>query len=305
MKVWLAAPYTREQLGALPPAVELEPFPDDPRSASGLAEVEFAVPPYRPREVVEALPRMRRLKVLQADSAGVEWLVGHVPPGVTLCNARGVHDVATSEWVVAAILALTKRLPAALEDQRAARWGTLEPDELADKMVLILGYGSSGRAVAARLEPFGVRLVRVSRTARAGVHGASELPQLLPDADVVVLLAPLTEETRGLAGERFLGLMRPRALLVNAGRGALVDTPALLRALDARRIRAALDVTEPEPLPADHPLWRAPGVLITPHVAGASPRSAPRAAALIREQLLRYLEGRPLANVVVGAASTV
>ena len=301
MKVWVPDYYAREQLGPLPPAVELEIFPDDPRSSASLAEVEFAVPPYRPREVVEALAGMRRLKVLQADSAGVEWLVGHVPAGVALCNARGVHDVATSEWVVAAILALTKRLPTALEDQRAARWGSYEPGELAGKTVLIVGYGSIGRAVASRLEPFGVRLVAVARTPRAGVHGASELARLVPDADVVVLLAPLSEETRGLVGERFVRLMRRGSLLVNAGRGALVDTGALLAALDEGRIRAALDVTEPEPLPEDHPLWSAEGVLITPHVAGLSPSSIPRAAALIRAQLLRHLEGRPLANVVVSA----
>jgi phosphoglycerate dehydrogenase-like enzyme len=244
---------------------------------------------------------MRRLKVLQTDSAGVEWVVDHIPPGVTLCNARGVHDVATSEWVVAVILALTKRLPAALEHQRAARWGSFEPGELAGKTVLIVGYGSIGRAVASRLEPFGARVLRVAKTSRTGVHSVSDLPQLLPDADVVVLLTPLTEETRGLAGERFLGLMRAGALLVNAGRGELVDTAALVRALEAGHIRAALDVTEPEPLPADHPLWSARGVLITPHVAGAGPSSAARAAGLIREQLLRYVEGQPLLNVVAGS----
>lgn len=290
--------YAFELFGLLPSAIELEVFPEAPSSAADLTEVEFVVPPHRPREVARALPRMGRLRVIQTDSAGVEWLVDHVPRGVTLCNARGVHDVATSEWVVAAILALTKRLPRAIEHQRAGRWEPFEPDELAGKTVLIVGYGSIGKAVAARLEPFGVRLVPVARRARTGVYRASELPRLVPDADVVVLLAPLTEETRGLVNERFLRLMRPGSLLVNAARGALVDTAALLKALSEGRIRAALDVTDPEPLPDDHPLWSAPGLLLTPHTAGGSPKAVPRAAALIREQLLRYLQGRPLTNVV-------
>jgi phosphoglycerate dehydrogenase-like enzyme len=297
MKVWVPDYYRREHFGVLPRPIEIGTFPSDPLAAAELAEVEFAVPPYRP-EVIGALPRMRRLRVLQTDSAGVEWLADRVPGGVTLCNARGVHDAATSEWVVAAILAMTKRLSEGLERQRAGRWAPWAPDELAGKTVLIVGYGSIGRAVAARLEPFGVRLVRVARSARPGVRSAGELPTVLPEADVVVLLTPLTEETRGLVDERFLGQMRPGALLVNAGRGALVDTPALVRALSAGRIRAALDVTDPEPLPHEHPLWDAEGVLITPHVAGESPRAVERAAALIREQLVRLLDGRPLLNVV-------
>jgi phosphoglycerate dehydrogenase-like enzyme len=278
--------------------VEISPYPDDPLAAEELAEVEFVVPPYRPDEVLEALPRMTRLRVIQADSAGVEWLAGRVPAGVTLCNARGVHDVATAEWVVAAILAMTKGLPTGLERQRAGRWEPWRPDELAGKTVLIVGYGSIGRAVAARLEAFGVRIVPVARRAREGVMGASDLPRAVPDADVVVLLAPLTEETRRLVDERFLALMRPGALLVNAARGALVDTGALLGALSEGRVRAALDVTDPEPLPDGHPLWGAEGVLLTPHLAGASPKAVGRVAALIREQLLRHLEGRPLVNQV-------
>ncbi|HWC26255.1 MAG TPA: 2-hydroxyacid dehydrogenase [Solirubrobacteraceae bacterium] len=298
MKVWIPDAYASGQLGRLPSAIELAVFPDDPLSAPDLGEVEFLVPPHRPREVVAALAGMRRLRVVQTDSAGVEWLVDHLPRGATLCNARGVHDTATSEWVVAAILALTKRLPHAHDEQRRGRWRSYEPGELAGKTVLIVGYGSIGRAVAARLEPFGVRLVRVAGRARTGVHGASELPRLVPDADVVVLLVPLSDRTRGLVDERFLALMRPGSLLVNASRGALVDTTALLAALEQGRIQAALDVTDPEPLPDGHPLWTAPGALITPHVAGAGPGALPRAAALIRAQLLRHLEGQPLANVV-------
>jgi phosphoglycerate dehydrogenase-like enzyme len=189
-------------------------------------------------------------------------------------------------------------LPGALERQRGRRWEPWEPDELEGKTVLIVGFGSIGHAVARRLEPFGVRLLKVARTSRPGVLGAGELPRLLPDADVVVLLTPLTDETRGLVDDAFLRSMHPGALLVNAGRGPLVHTNALLRALAEARIRAALDVTDPEPLPEGHPLWSAEGVLITPHLAGASSRALARAAAFIREQLLRLLDGRSLENVV-------
>jgi phosphoglycerate dehydrogenase-like enzyme len=298
VRVWIPDYYERAGFEALPPGVELGVFPDEPESAEDLAEVEFAVPPYGRRGVLEVLPAMRRLRVLQADSAGVEWLVGHVPPGVVLCNARGVYDVATSEWVLTAILALTKDLPAGFERQRERRWEPWAADELAGRTVLIVGFGSIGAAVAERLEHFGVHLIRLARTARSGVLGRADLPRVLPDAHVVVLLTPLTDETRGLVDAAFLRSMRPGALLVNAGRGALVDTDALVESLSEGRIRAALDVTDPEPLPKDHPLWRASGALITPHLAGASTRAAERATAFIRQQVLRLLDGRPLENVV-------
>jgi phosphoglycerate dehydrogenase-like enzyme len=213
-----------------------------------------------------------------------------------------VHDVATSEWVLSVILAVTKGLPVGLERQRERRWELWESDELEGKTVLIVGFGSIGHAVARRLEPFGVELLKVARTSRPGILGVGELPRLLPDADVVVMLTPLTDETRGLVDDAFLRSMRPGGLLVNAGRGPLVHTDALLRALAEGTIRAALDVTDPEPLPEGHPLWSAEGVLITPHLAGASSRASDRAAAFIREQLLRLLDGRPLENVVEGAS---
>ncbi|HET9782077.1 MAG TPA: 2-hydroxyacid dehydrogenase [Candidatus Dormibacteraeota bacterium] len=249
----------------------------------------------------EAMKRLVGLRVVQTLSAGVDWLVGDVPSGVTLCNASGVHDVPVSEWTLMAILAMQRELPLQLGWQQSARWHRPGPEtgDLEGSTVLILGYGSIGRAVEARLLPFGVDVVRVARTARDGVHGMSDLASLLPRADVVVILLPLTDETRGIVDARFLAAMHDGALLVNAARGSIVDTAALVAEAQSGRLRAALDVTDPEPLPDGHPLWTAPGVLITPHTAGSSQRFAERAWRFVADQLGRYERGEPLQNVVV------
>ncbi|WP_457633333.1 2-hydroxyacid dehydrogenase [Oceanithermus desulfurans] len=284
-------------LSGLPEGVEVVRFPAEGESGPEVLEAEFVVPTRR--RMAEALARMPRLRVVQTISAGVDWVLPHVPPGVTLADARGVHDVAVSEWVLTALLTSVKRVPELWERQQAAAWeGGLRPGELWGQTVLILGYGSIGRAVEARLAPFGVRVLRVARRPRLGVQTLEALAELLPRADAVVLLLPLTPATRRLVDADFLARMKPGALLVNAGRGALVDTAALLEALRSGRVRAALDVTDPEPLPADHPLWRAPGVWITPHLAGSSPRLRERGFALVRAQVARYLRGEPLFNVV-------
>jgi phosphoglycerate dehydrogenase-like enzyme len=166
--------------------------------------------------------------------------------------------------------------------------------------VLLVGYGAIGEAIEARLRPFEVEVVRVARRGRDGVHPIAELPRLLPDADVVILIVPLTAETRGLVDADFLARMKDGALLVNVARGPVVDTDALLAALTSGRLSAAVDVTDPEPLPADHPLWDAPNLLVSPHVGGASSAMWPRAHRLVRDQLHRFADGEPLANVMEG-----
>ena len=273
------------------------PLPGDP------AEVRFWVPPFLSSgNVVALLGRMPEVRVVQLLSAGADAWAGRVPGGVTLCDARGVHDSSTAEWVVAAILASLRRFDHFARAQEDRRWsyGEVTPtDELAGKRVLIVGAGSIGTALAARLEPFEVELTFVARSARQGVHSVDELPSLLPHADVVVLLVPLTPRTRGLADAAFLAAMRDGALLVNAARGPVADTAALTKEVAAGRITAALDVTDPEPLPADHPLWSLPGVLLTPHVAGSVRGLLPRAYRLVAQQLRRHLAGEPLANRVV------
>ena len=268
---------------------------------ASVAEVEFYVPSFFPSPAGSAvLSRMPRLKVVQTLTAGVDWLRPHLPPGVALCNARGAHDASTAEWVVAAMLGALRGFPAFTREQAAARWAYQGTDQLATKSVLIVGYGAIGAAVERRLAGFEVTVVRVARRARPGVAGLVDLPGLLPAADVVVLLVPATPETAGMVDRAFLAAMKDGALLVNAARGTVVETDALAAEAASGRLRAALDVTAPEPLPPDHPLWTLPGVFITPHVAASTPVSRQRAAGLVREQAEAYARAEPLRNVING-----
>jgi len=285
-------------IGDVPDHVELGVWTGagDPADA---AEVEFWVPPFLATDALNpAMASMPRLKVIQLLSAGADAWVGRVPRVVTLCDARGVHSSSTSEWAATAVLASLRDFPRFAVAQAAGRWDHIMTGELAGQRVLIVGAGAIGDALAARLAPFEVEIVRVARSARDGVHAVEELPDLLPAADVVVLLVPLTDATRGLVDADFLARMPAGALLVNAARGPVVDTDALVAELSKGRLRAALDVTEPEPLPAGHPLWDVPGLLLTPHVAGSVRGLLPRAYALVAGQLRRYVDGQPLDNVV-------
>ena len=289
----------RPYLGDLPPNVEVVLLPAEPGPLPDLGPVELLVPAGWARDAVLAqVGAMPRLGVIQTLSAGVDFLRGRVPAGVTVCNARGVYDGPMAEWVVGAVLAMQRGLIAARDAQLVADWRPVVPDELAGRRALILGFGSIGSAVADRLRPFGVEVVGVARVRRAGVLGLEDLDAALPGADILIDLLPLSGETVGLLDARRLGLLPPGALLVNAGRGATVETPALVDALRAGRLRAALDVTDPEPLPADHPLWRLPGVLISPHLAGDSPQSLARAFALAGDQIRRFAASEPLENRV-------
>jgi phosphoglycerate dehydrogenase-like enzyme len=287
-----------EAIGELPESVALGLIPRDGEVPDGILDAEFLVPRSGDTRVLELLPRMRGLRVIQTLSAGVDPLIGLVPPGVTLCDAGGSRDVAVAEWVLAAILASCKRLAELRDRQREHEWAWGQLDELAGSTVMILGYGGIGAAVEARLAPFDVELIRVARRAREGVYPVQELDTLLALADVVVVLLPLTPATAGLLDADALARLRPGALLVNAARGPILDTEALLALAQEGRVRAALDVTDPEPLPADHPLWDAPGVTITPHCAGDTAASESRAFAFVGEQVRRYAREEPLANVV-------
>jgi phosphoglycerate dehydrogenase-like enzyme len=288
----------RDAVGELPANVTLRLTTPNGEPPEAILQAEFLVPDSDDPSALELLPRMDRLRVIQTLSAGIDWVLGRVPAGVTLCDASGTRDAAVAEWVLAAILASTKHLGELRDCQRAHEWTWRQTQELAGSRALILGYGSIGAAVQARLAPFGVETIRVARHARAGVHSVEDLPVLLPNADIVVVLLPLTPATAGLLNRDMLERMRPGALLVNAARGSIVDTEALLGLLRAGRVRAVLDVTDPEPLPAEHPLWDAPGVSISPHLAGDTAAAERRAFALVGEQVRRYAHGEPLANVV-------
>ena len=288
-----------ELLAGLDGRAELVYFPKRGELSPAALQAEFLVATRQ--YLTGYLAQMPRLRVVQTISAGVDWIRPFVPPGVMLADGRGVHDVAVSEWVVGALLALVKLAPELARARGEHRWRTdLRLGELYGKRVLLLGYGSIGRAVEARLLPFGVSVVRVARSRRPGVHTISELGELLPNTDAVVLLLPLTDETRRLVDRGFLAALPPGALLVNAGRGELVDQRALLEALEAGLIRAAIDVADPEPMPPEDPLWEAPGLWISPHRAAMVPLLRRRGYALVREQVRRYLDGRPLLNVVAG-----
>lgn len=290
----------RTALGAMPDGVELvaEPAPDVEMMVLG---PEFA------KDVPAIFNQLPGLRVVQSFSAGVDYLLPLIPPGVMLCRAVGVHDASVSEWAVAAILAMRRRLPEFGELQQRAEWARdlAEPGDFSNhpigdldgSTVLVLGYGSIGKALASRLTPFGARVVGVAQHARRDAEAPESLPRLLPAADVVVDLLPLTPDTRKFVDAKFLSQMKPDAILVNAGRGGTVDTDALLDALRTGRIRAALDVTDPEPLPADHPLWKEPNVLITPHIAGTVAHWERRAYRFAGEQIRRYAAGQPLLGV--------
>jgi phosphoglycerate dehydrogenase-like enzyme len=297
LKAWIPEAGGVDLLGAVPTGVTVEvydrEFPSDP------AGVRFWVPPFLATdEVTATAARLPDLEVVQLMTAGAEVWTDRVPAGVTLCDARGVHDSATSEWVLAAVLASVRGFVEFGRAQAEGRWAYTRTDELAGKRVLIVGAGSVGGAVVRRLEPFDVTVTQVARRARDGVHVVAELPDLLPAADVVVLLVPLTDATRGLVDADFLARLHDGALLVNGARGPVVDTDALVAELASGRIRAAVDVTDPEPLPAGHPLWDVPGLLLTPHVGGSVPGLRRRAFGLVGEQLRRYVAGERLENVV-------
>ena len=297
MRVLVAEGPLRTELGELPAEVELVSEPDD--------GVEFVVLGV---ELMRRLPglvaEVPAVRVVQTVFAGADMILPIAPPGVVVCTATGAHDIGVSEWVVMMILALSRRLDEFLDIQRTGRWernvntltatGPSPIGPLADldgATVLILGYGSIGHAVGARLEPFGAKIVGVGRRER------DALPDLVPTADVIVVLLPLTAQTERIVDAGFLARCKQGALLVNAGRGRCVDTDALVTALQEGRVRAALDVTDPEPLPDGHPLWSAPGVLITPHVAGGVPRWQTRAYRIAGGSDRRLLAGEPLLHV--------
>jgi phosphoglycerate dehydrogenase-like enzyme len=285
-------------LDDLPPQLEVHHWDlDGDVPPEVLDRVEFYVTPYSFRlDTITIAGRMPRLQVLQALTAGVDHALPHVRPGITLCNARGVHDTATSELAVTLTLAALNDVASWVRAGDTERWEPAWRSGLADRRVLVIGAGAIGSAIAARLRPFECAVATVGRTARDGVGGVADLPALLPDTDVVVLVIPLTDETRHLVDAAFLAALPDGALVVNVARGPVVDTGALVAELATGRLRAAMDVTDPEPLPPGHPLWSL--ALISPHVGGWADCFRPRAERLIRDQLARWVAGDPLQNVV-------
>jgi phosphoglycerate dehydrogenase-like enzyme len=242
--------------------------------------------------------RLPRLRLVQTLSAGTEQWEGRLPEGVGLSNARGAHGGTTAEWVLAALLAIHRELPRCVIDQQTGHWRRRLTQTLAGKRILVLGAGDLATQIVRRLMPFEATATLVGRHPRPGVHGPDELAGLAPQHDALVIVVPLTEETRGLVGAGLLARLPAGAVVVNAARGPVVDTDALLAELRRGRLRAALDVTDPEPLPPEHPLWQAPGVLISPHLGGATEDVLPRAWAVAGAQIAQVAAGRLPGNLV-------
>jgi phosphoglycerate dehydrogenase-like enzyme len=321
LRVGYPAQLDAEFLSVFPKGIELIPLV---HPLDRDVEIDVWIPdPYSTR-AMRTWPRLRGVRLVLALMAGTEWIPATVGPHVTICNAHGAHNLSTAEWTVSAILATLKYFPLYLDIQRSGVWkrrfeatkhyeqisGDKRPlyppvmlEELTGKKVLLVGYGAIGKQIEKMLAPFQVELIRVARNQRTEptVHAVSELDNLLPRAEVVVLILPLNAESQGLIGTRQLSLMRQGALLVNAARGPIVNTDALVEALKSGRVRAALDVTDPEPLPDGHPLWGCPNLLLTPHVAASSPQFAPRSLATAANELRRYIDGQPMQNIVQDA----
>ena len=296
-RVWL--PDSPDAFGGLPAGIEADVWTGGEELPPSADEVEFIVFPFgKDPEILRKITALPRLKTIQILSAGADHILPYIPERITLCNARGAHTPATAEWTAGVIIASTRNFPRFAVAQQAGHWDPTVSDLIAGKRVLIVGYGSIGEAVERRLAGWEVAIDRVARHARDGVHPIDALPRLLPDADVVVILVPVTEETRQLVNAEFLKTMKDGALLVNAARGVVVDTDALLAELVSGRLRAALDVTDPEPLPDGHPLWSAPGLLLTPHIGGAVRASRMRAYRVVADQLARLAAGQPPLNVI-------
>ena len=286
---------------------DLEEPPADALDADDLARTSLVVLPYHGSPTaLGSLADLPALRVVQTQTTGYDAAAPHVPPGVALATASGAHDAGTAEIAVALLLASVRRLDEAMRDMAQGRWRA--PDGLrqglAGRTVVVLGAGGIGDAVVRRLAPFELELVRVATRARTDdlgpVHAMEELPDLLPTADALVLAVPLTDATRGLVDADVLAGLPDGAVVVNVARGPVVDTDALVAEVSSGRLRAALDVIEPEPLPQDHPLWTLPGSIVTPHVGGATDAMRPRVVALLQRQLRALAAGEDLENVVGG-----
>jgi phosphoglycerate dehydrogenase-like enzyme len=275
-----------------------DPDHDWPEPASS-AEVLVVSPESRTADrLLAAMRELPKLRMVQTLSAGVELWEGKLPDGVLLSNARGAHGGATAELAATGLLAVYREVPQFLSNQAGHRWDQHPTETLDGKRVLVLGAGDLAQSLRSQLEPFGATVTLVGRSARDGVRSFDEVPGLLGGHDAVVLMVPYNDQTHHLADAAFLARMPDQAVLVNVARGPVVDTNALLAELTAGRLRAVLDVTDPEPLPADHPLWDAPGVLIFPHVGGNTAGMTDRAWRVAAEQIGAFAAGQEPPNLV-------
>ncbi|MGJ9411341.1 2-hydroxyacid dehydrogenase [Aeromicrobium sp. CF4.19] len=271
------------------------PPPDGP-------SIDLAVRPYVLKGDLSVLDA-DQVQAVQSQSLGYDDAVGNVPDGISWCNAVGVHEGPTAEIAIALMLAAQRGLDDFARAMPEGSWEQvpMRPGLLGAR-VLLVGYGGIGAELYRRLDGFGVEVTRVASRARSDehgdIHGVDELPTLLPDADIVAVAVPYGDSTHHLVDDAFLSAMAEGALLVNVARGKVADTDALVRHAASGHVRIASDVFDPEPLPADHPLWTTPGVLVSPHVGGAVTTWADRVETLVRRQVAHLQAGEALECVV-------
>ncbi|SDH44011.1 Phosphoglycerate dehydrogenase [Actinokineospora alba] len=279
----------------------LRVFRHSPRLPPEAADAEVLIPDFLGGEALNLVDRLPKLRLVQLLTTGADAWAGRLPDHIMLSTCRGAHGGSSAEWVVGALLTFYREFTAFDAARRVGKWTPHTTDTLQDKRILVIGAGDLGHQLRRRFDAFDARTTLVASRARDGVHGVDELPALLPEHDAVVLVVPLTEATTRMVDKKFLSLLPDGAIVVNAARGPVVDTDALLAELTSGRLRAALDVTDPEPLPADHPLWTAPNIVITPHVAGNSAGHRARAYRVAAAEIARFAAGKAPLNLLRGA----
>ena len=272
-------------------------------SASQFDEIEFYVPSYMGGlKTIEIIPKMKNLKVVHYNQAGYEDILPHIPQGVSLSNGTGIHDVSTSELAVGLTIASRRGFAEFMDNQKQGIWKRTTKPALADSHVGIIGYGHIGKRIGSLLEMFETKVTAFTRSGSDGSIKIAEFDAYLPKLDVIILILPLTAESKNFMNAERIKKMKDGATLVNVARGAIVDTDALVAELHTGRITAGLDVTDPEPLPEGHPLWSAPNVIISPHVGGDSGAFQPRARTMVQQQLQLLSENKPLLNQIIAAS---
>jgi phosphoglycerate dehydrogenase-like enzyme len=267
--------------------------------SADLSAITFYVPQYMGgKQALEYSKKMSSLKYLQVPNAGFDDAIEYLKPGTILCNARGVHDDSTAELAVGLAIAVRRGFPDFVRAQDRGEWAHKRHQSFSDSVVAIVGYGSIGQSLVKKLSGFELSFTAFSRSGKDGAKTLDQLDVFLAKADIVFLTLPLNAESKHLFNKERFAKMKDGSLIVNVGRGPIIDTDALLAELNSGRIFAGLDVTDPEPLPSDHPLWRAPNLLIAPHVGGDSTAFEARGKKLVEEQLARLSEGTELINIV-------